>query len=118
MNCFEKIKQNSDFRRIYGRGRSFVHPAFVTYAIKNQKGKIRLGITVSKKLGGAVLRNRAKRLLSAAFRECSPFIKQGFDFVLVARSRIFLLKSTEIKELLLKDLAEADLLIQDESTTY
>ena len=117
MNCFEKLKQNSDFRRTYGRGRSFVHPAFVTYAIKNQKGKILLGITVSKKLGGAVLRNRAKRLLSAAFRECSPFIKPGYDFVLVARSRIFLLKSTEIKELLLKDLAEADLLVNDEQTT-
>ena len=114
MYCFEKIKQNSDFRRIYGRGRSFVHPAFVIYAMKNQKGKNRLGITVSKKLGGAVLRNRAKRLLSAAFREASPFMKQGFDFVLVARGRIFLLKSTEIKELLLKDLAEADLLIKDE----
>ena len=114
MNCFEKIKQNSDFRRIYGRGRSFVHPAFVTYAIKNKIGKNRLGITVSKKLGGAVKRNRAKRLLSAAFRECSPNIKQGYDFVLVARSRVFLHKSTELTALLLEDLKEADLIIKDE----
>ena len=114
MNCFEKLKQNSDFRKIYGRGRSFVHPAFVTYAFKNKKDKTRLGITVSKKLGGAVLRNRAKRLLTAAFREVSPKIKQGFDFVLVARSRIFLFKSTELATLLLEDLKNADLIVKDE----
>ena len=117
MNFFEKLKQNSDFRRIYGRGRSFVHPAFVTYAIKNQFDKNRLGITVSKKLGGAVLRNRAKRLLTAAFREASPKIKSGYDFVLVARSRIFLFKSTELLTLLLEDLKNADLLVNDEEIT-
>lgn len=114
MYCFEKIKQNSDFRRIYGRGRSFVHPAFVTYAMKNRFGKNRLGITVSKRLGGAVLRNRAKRLITAAFRECLPSLKPGYDFVFVARSRIFSLKSTEIAKIMAENFEKADLLIKDE----
>ena len=114
MSCFEKIKQNRDFRKIYGRGRNFVHPAFVTYAMKNGSDKTRLGITVSKKLGGAVLRNRAKRLITAAFRECLPSLKSGYDFVFVARSRIFLLKSTDIAALMTEDFEKAELLIKDE----
>ncbi len=114
MYCFEKIKQNSDFKRAYGRGKNFVHPAFVTYAFKNHYGKNRLGITVSKKLGGAVLRNRAKRLITAAFRESLPSLKSGYDFVFVARSRIFSLKSTEIAKIMAEDFKAADLLIKDE----
>ena len=60
MYCFKKLKLNSEFRRIYGRGKAFVNPAFVAYAFKGKTDNIRLGITVSKKIGGAVERNRAK----------------------------------------------------------
>ncbi len=107
MYCFKKLKQNSDFRRIYGRGEVFVDPAFVAYAFKNRTNNIRLGITVSKKIGGAVQRNRAKRLLTAAFSQASCKIPVGFDFVLVARSRILKTKSTDIAASLTKRLNEA-----------
>ncbi len=110
MYCFKKLKQNSDFRRIYGRGEVFVHPAFVAYALKNRSGNIRLGITVSKKIGGAVERNRAKRLLTAAFAETVGNISMGYDFVLVARSRILKTKSTDIAASLRAMLAEAQIL--------
>ena len=110
MYCFKKLKQNSDFRRIYGRGTSFVDSAFVVYALKNRSGDLRLGLTVSKKLGGAVSRNRAKRVLTAAFYECAPQIKAGYDFVLTARTRILSVKSTEITGRLMKFLQNADLL--------
>ncbi len=110
MYCFKKLKQNSEFRRIYGRGTSFVDSAFVVYALKNRSGDIRLGLTVSKKLGGAVARNRAKRVLTAAFRECAPKIKKGYDFVLTARSVILSAKSTEITAKLMNYLQKADLL--------
>ena len=100
MYSFKKLKQNSDFRRIYGRGESFVFPAFVAYAFKNRQGNLRLGITVSKKLGGAVERNRAKRVLTAAFAEVSHQLPAGYDFVLVARTRILKTKSTEVAALM------------------
>ncbi len=114
MYCFKKLKQNSDFRRIYGRGTSYVDSAFVIYTLKNRSGGLRLGLTVSKKMGGAVKRNRAKRLLTAAFRECAPNIKMGYDFVLTARTRIFTVKSTDISAVLMRYLQEADLLKDDE----
>ena len=110
MYCFKKLKQNSDFRRIYGRGTSFVDSAFVVYALKNRSGNMRLGLSVSKKIGGAVERNRAKRVLTAAFRECAHEITPGYDFVLVARTRILGVKSTYVKTKLHDFLQKADLL--------
>ncbi len=92
----EKLKLNKEFRRAYGRGKAFVYPGFVIYIFKTNKGVPRLGITAGKKVGGAVWRNRAKRLIRAAFMQCLPNIKTGCDIVIVARSRIFTLKSYQI----------------------
>lgn len=107
MYCFKKLKENRDFRRIYGRGESFVHPAFVTYALKNRTNNIRMGITAGKKFETAVARNRAKRVLTAAFAECASNLKEGYDFVFVARVRILNLKSTEISAIMMKIFEEA-----------
>ncbi|MBO5852387.1 MAG: ribonuclease P protein component [Clostridia bacterium] len=96
MYCFKKLKLNSDFRRIYGRGKSLVAPAFVAYAFKGRTANVRLGITVTKKIGGAVERNRAKRLLTAAFYEVAGDISSGWEFVLVARTKILKTKSQDI----------------------
>lgn len=110
MYCFKKLKQNSDFRRIYGRGRAFVNPAFVTYALKNRTDDIKIGITVSKKIGCAVERNRAKRVLTAAFASCVPYLPRGYDFVFVARARILTKKSTEIAAAMKENFIQAGLL--------
>ncbi len=93
----EKLKLNKEFRRAYGRGRSFVHPGVVTYIVKNRLGYIRVGITTGKKLGNAVNRNRARRVITAAFRECLPHIGGGYDIVFVARVRTPSLKSHALK---------------------
>ena len=114
MYCFKKLKQNSDFRRIYGRGQAFVSPAFVAYALRNNRTKnLRLGITVSKKLGGAVERNRAKRLLTAAFAQVAPKLPAGYDFVLVARTRLLKTKSTEVAATLEAELKRAGIIKDD-----
>ena len=88
-----KLKENYSFRRAYKKGKSYVSPYFVIYAVKNRRG-IRLGITAGKKLGCAVKRNRAKRVITAAFRACLPNIPSGYDFVIIARTRILDIKST------------------------
>ncbi len=109
MQVFEKLKQNYDFRRLYRKGKTFVTPYFVMYTLKGRKGKIRLGITAGKKLGCAVKRNRAKRVLYAAFRESLNNIVLGNDFVVVARTRILDVKSTEVKAVLMSQLEKAGL---------
>jgi len=79
------IKENRTFRRIYSKGRSVVTPFLVLYCRPNGRDHNRLGVTVSTKLGCAVVRNRARRRLREVFRLAS--LRQGYDIVLVARSR-------------------------------
>lgn len=81
------IKKNSDFARAYRRGKSSVSGVLVTYAVRNRTGETRIGITASKKIGGAVRRNRAKRVIRAAYRELEPGTPSGWDFIFVARGR-------------------------------
>ena len=81
------IKENRTFQRMYKRGRSAVTPFLVLYCRPNGRGQNRLGVTVSTKLGGAVVRNRARRRLREVYRLAQPEMKQGYDVVLVARSR-------------------------------
>lgn len=101
-----KLKSNRDFRRVYQRGKSYVCPYFVVYVNPNRSSDIRLGITAGKKIGNAVKRNRAKRVITAAFRAVYPYLLAGTDFVIVARTRILDVKSTKVEALLSKILSD------------
>ena len=81
------LKKNSDFRRLYAKGKSAVNPYLVVYCRRNRTGENRLGYTVSTKLGHAVVRNRVRRRLREAVRLNAPRMKTGWDIVLVARAR-------------------------------
>lgn len=101
----EKIILNKDFRRVYGRGHSYVSPVLVSYILPNKSGKLRYGITTGKKVGGAVERNRARRVIAAAFRECANSIEcNGADIVFVARTRTVSSKSTFVAAAMKKHL--------------
>ena len=112
MKKFEKLKQNWEFRRAYTRGSACVAPQFVMYICKGRQGCVRLGITAGKKIGTAVKRNRAKRVITAAFAEVAPHIKAGYDFVIVARTRILFAKSTGIAATIEKQLKSNELWIE------
>ena len=87
MNGITPLRLNKEFKRAYGRGKSFVHSAVVTYVVPTKFGGIRLGITTGKKMGSAVERNRARRVIRAAFTQLEGRIDGSWDFVFVARSR-------------------------------
>ncbi|MBQ9354504.1 MAG: ribonuclease P protein component [Clostridia bacterium] len=107
MQGYVSIKENKDFKRLYYRGKSFVTPYFVMYLAKGRTGKVRIGITAGKKIGCAVKRNRAKRLIRAAFNNCFKNIIPGYDFVIVARSKIIEEKSNTVAKNLEKQLRAA-----------
>ena len=101
------IKSNCDFRRIYGKGKSFQGPALVSYVMKNRAGICRIGITTSKKIGNAVERNRARRVIRAAYGMIEDRICGDYDFVFVARSKTKYVKSTQLALLMLSQLKQA-----------
>lgn len=81
------LKENYEFRRLYQRGRSAAGGTMVLYCRRNKLGRNRLGLTASTKLGHAVVRNRCRRRLREVYRLNTPQLKQGYDMILVARSR-------------------------------
>ncbi len=87
MNVRRTLKKNSDFRRLYARGRSASTSCVVLYCRPNRRDENRVGYTVSTKLGHAVVRNRVRRRLREIVRLNDPALKQGWDIVVVARSR-------------------------------
>lgn len=89
--------KNSDFRRAYTRGKSYVSPMVVLYVLKRRQRVLRMGITTSKKIGNAVQRNRSRRVIREAFRHLAPSVKPGFDLVFVARGRTPFVKSTDVQ---------------------
>ena len=86
MKFSSALKLNHIFRRLYhtsGHGNSYL----VLYARPNRLQQNRVGITVSKKLGKAHIRNRMRRRLREVYRTHEESVKSGWDTVVVARSR-------------------------------
>ena len=107
------ICRNNDFRRIYARGKSYVSPLVVVYALKNRTKNVRVGITTSKKVGNAVQRNRSRRVIREAFRALAPRVRPGFDLVLVARGKTPYVKSSDVRRQLERQLQAAGLLQEE-----
>lgn len=108
MATVKTIKLNKEFRRAYYQGKFKAHPILVTYRIKNREKSSRYGITTSKKIGGAVQRNRARRIIRQAFWELvreDSSLSGGYDYVFVARPATVLSNSREVKRVMKKQLA-------------
>ena len=114
MNSVETLKTNSDFRRAYARGKSYTNPALVLYVRKTRAGSCRIGITASKKIGNAVQRNRARRIIREAFRQIKLPLKKNYDLVFVARTKTVYKKSTDIYNIMLPMLKEAGVIENEE----
>ena len=87
MKSTTTVKKNYEFRRMYAKGKSGVSSCLVVYYRKNRLGHNRLGVTVSTKLGHAVVRNRSKRRLRALCAEILPqYAVAGADYNFIARA--------------------------------
>lgn len=87
MKKTEAIKLNKEFKSLYYRGGCQVSKRIVLYFRKNKNNKDinRLGLTVSKKVGNAVTRNRIRRLIKENYRIREDSLSKGYDLVFVAR---------------------------------
>ena len=99
------LNLNKDFRRLYACGKSNAHPLLVTYVRKNKENTLRVGITTSKKIGKAVARNRARRIIKASLIELMPdILEKNYDVVFVSRAKTTKAKMQDILPVMKKHL--------------
>ena len=117
MKAAVTVKENYEFRRIYRKGKSLVSPQMVLYWQKNRQGQSRLGsrlgVTVSTKLGHAVVRNRVRRRFRELYRLHKPEMQPGFDVILVARGRAVRSTYQQLDETYLRLLRQAGLVPEE-----
>lgn len=104
------IKENHEFRRMYQKGKSAVGGGMVVYCRRNRLEHNRLGLTASKKLGHAVVRNRCRRRLREVYRLHTGELRQGWDIIMVARSRTAEASWKELNDTFLRLCRKLDLL--------
>lgn len=107
------VKENYEFRRIYAKGRSGVSPYLVVYVRPNRRGRNRLGVTVSTKLGHAVVRNRVRRRFRELYRLHKGDMLPGYDIIMVARVRAAELPYAKLEKQYLRCLSQLGLLRED-----
>ena len=81
----ETLKKRQSFKQVYSRGRYAANSLFVVYALANKTSSNKIGFTVTKKIGNAVVRNRIRRWLKESVRLTASDLKQGYDLVIIAR---------------------------------
>lgn len=94
----ETICDNKLYLKLYKKGEYVASPFLTAYFLKNNMPVNRIGITTGKKIGKAVQRNRARRIIRAAYRLTESEFPIGYDIVFVAREGIIDKKSTDIIE--------------------
>lgn len=100
------VKENYLFRRIYRKGKTAVRPGIVVYLLRGRHPHSRLGVTVSTKLGKAVVRNRVRRRFRELFRRNAHLFNGAYDVILVGRGRSADMPFAKLEKQYLSALAE------------
>ncbi|KMK77896.1 ribonuclease P protein component [Alkalihalobacillus pseudalcaliphilus] len=98
----QRIKKNKEFSLVFNKGTSVANRQFVIYALaKEEQNQFRLGLSVSKKVGNAVTRNRVKRMIRTFFQTYKERLHTEYDFVVIARKPVATMEYAEVEASLL-----------------
>ncbi|WP_047981899.1 ribonuclease P protein component [Ornithinibacillus contaminans] len=106
-----RVKDNKEFQLIFKKGKSFANRQLVIYYMKKpEQEHFRIGLSVGKKIGNAVVRNRIKRCLRQAFHELEAKIEPDYDIIIIARQPTKDMEFSEMKKSLQHVLSKQGLL--------
>ena len=114
MKQYIKLKKPVEFKRVRHEGKSYAHPFIILFAKENNTDILRIGVTAEHHIGGAVQRNKTKRILRAAVTPLIPNIKTGYDIVLLGRRPILNQKSHQVQKIIAERLGFGELLKNNE----
>ncbi|MBQ4362818.1 MAG: ribonuclease P protein component [Oscillospiraceae bacterium] len=97
---YKVINKNKDFQAAYSKGSFAGSSICLAYFRRNGKKENRMGISTPKKVGNAVKRSRARRIIRAAYADISDRLPKGYDIILCARPDTPKCKSTNIRNFL------------------
>ncbi|MEW9121442.1 MAG: ribonuclease P protein component [Thermotaleaceae bacterium] len=110
MDDLMRLKKNTDFRKVYGKGSSQANRYLVIFVLPNRQAYNRVGFSASKKVGKSVIRNRVRRLMKESFRKLADKIEKGYDIVFIARVNVKDASYSEVEKAMLHLLKKSKLL--------
>ncbi len=102
-----RLRKRYDFKRTYKRGKTVKNRNFVMFYAKNHSDSVKIGFSVSKKIGKAVVRNQVKRRLRAACQAEIAAFRPGYSYILIARQPIVNESVAKLRRQIVARLAEA-----------
>ena len=105
-----RLTRSTDFKRVRRKGKSYAHPFVVLVVQTSEVPRVRVGVTAGRSVGGAVQRNRAKRLLREAIRPLLSELLPGRDLILIARPALLSKSLQDIRQVLTSLLHRAQVL--------
>lgn len=109
-----RITRAIDFKRVRHLGKTYTHPLAVLKVAQGENENSRVGIITGKRIGNAVVRNRAKRRLRATFSEFLPLLLKPSDILVIARETISNATYIELKNAVKQLLSRAELFDPDD----